>query len=161
MIRPATPADSNSIARIYNHYIAHTIVTFEEAPVTPTTMADRLAEVTTTGLPWLVAEHDGAMLGYAYASAWRARSAYRYSIESTVYLDHTHARRGLGTALYGELLPLLQTRGHHVVIAGISLPNDGSIALHERCGFAKVAHFSEVGFKFERWVDVGYWQRTF
>lgn len=160
MIRPATTTDSDAIARIYNHYIEHTVVTFEETPVPPTVMAERMRDVEKAGWPWVVTEQHGAIIGFAYAAAWRVRSAYRYSVESTIYLDHAHLTRGTGTALYEHLLGLLAQRGVHVVIGGISLPNEASVALHEKLGYRKVAHFPEVGFKFERWIDVGYWQRS-
>ena len=161
MIREASAADAAAIARIYNHYIANTVVTFEEEPVSADEIARRMAEVRAGALPWLVAERDGRVAGYAYARPWHTRSAYRYSVESTVYLDAADVGRGLGTQLYTELFPLLQARRVHVVIGGISLPNEASAALHEKFGLRKAAHFTEVGFKFERWIDVGYWQRTF
>jgi L-amino acid N-acyltransferase YncA len=160
MIRPVTVADSEAIARIYNHYITSTIVTFEEEPVAPGEIAARIQEVSSAALPWLVAEQGGQVVGYAYASKWKGRCAYRFSVESTVYLDPGQTRRGLGSLLYNQLFSDLRTRGVHVVIGGIALPNGASVALHEKLGMEKVAHFREVGFKFDRWIDVGYWQRT-
>ncbi len=158
-IRPATDADADAIARIYNHFVEHTTVTFEEAPVAPSEIARRVREVQSAARPWLVAERGGDVVGYAYAGKWHARSAYRFSAEVTVYVDVAHPRTGIGTRLYAELFPLLQSRGMHALMAGIALPNDPSIALHERFGFTKAAHFREVGFKLGRWIDVGYWQR--
>ena len=111
--------------------------------------------------PWLVAEEGGAVVGYAYAHPWRPRSGYRYAVESTVYLDPAHIGRGLGTALYQVLIDMLQQRHVHCALAGISISNTASIALHEKLGFRKVAHFRENGFKFGRWIDVGYWQGMF
>src|SRR5690606_39143142 len=96
--------------------------------------------------------------GYAYAARWKGRCAYRYSVESTIYLDLGARRGGIGTVLYAALLERLRSRGYHAVIGGIALPNDASVRLHEQLGFRKVAHFPEVGFKLGRWVDVGYWQ---
>ena len=157
-IRPATPADAARICAIYNHYVTTTTVSFEEQAVTEPEMAQRIADVDTAGLPWLVLEIDGALAGYAYATKWRVRPAYRHSVESSVYLDHAYAGRGLGRTLYGALLDRLRERGLHVVIGGIALPNDASAGLHEALGFRKVAHFSEVGRKFGRWLDVGYWE---
>ena len=159
MIRAAAPADAGAIARIYNHFVVDTIVTFEEAPVAADDIAARIAEVKQASLPWLVTEVDGSVIGYAYASAWKGRCAYRYSAEATVYLDPACTGQGYGTALYWALLDELGRRGTHAVIGGIALPNAASVALHETLGFAKVAHFSEVGYKFNRWIDVGYWQR--
>jgi phosphinothricin acetyltransferase len=103
-------------------------------------------------------EEDGAIAGYAYATEWKERSAYRFSVESTVYVAPGLAGRGIGTRLYEALLAELQRRKVHCVIGGISLPNDASVALHERLGFVKIGHFKEVGWKFDRWVDVGYWE---
>lgn len=157
-IRPATPADAARICAIYNHYIATTTISFEEDPVDEPEMARRIADVAAAGLPWLVLEVDGAVAGYAYATKWRVRPAYRHSVESSVYLDHACAGRGLGRLLYGALLDGLRARDLHLVIGGIALPNAASAGLHEALGFRKVAHFSEVGKKFGRWVDVGYWE---
>ena len=160
LIRPAGSADADAIACIYNHYIRETVVTFEEQEVSTQDMAGRIERLTVASMPWLVAEHAGSIIGYAYAGAWHSRSAYRYSTESTVYLDHDHTGKGTGTRLYEALLAILRTKSLHVVIGGIALPNPASVALHERLGFVKVAHFPEVGFKFGRWVDVGYWQAS-
>lgn len=159
IVRPATAADAAALARIYNHFIAHTIVTFEEEPVTAGEMARRVDEVQAASLPWLVVEAGAVVAGYAYASKWRVRRAYRFSAEVTVYLAPDQGGRGLGTALYTRLLDDLRARGVHAVLGGIALPNDASIALHEKLGFRKVAHFEQTGFKFARWIDVGYWQR--
>lgn len=160
LLRPAAEADCDAMARIYNHYVAHTIVTFEEEPITAADMASRLRDVTSTSMPWLVAEAGGAVAGYAYAARWKARSGYRFSAESTVYLDPGRTGLGLGTLLYTHLFALLRQRGFHAVIGGIALPNEASVALHEKLGMEKVAHFRETGFKLGRWIDVGYWQLT-
>lgn len=158
MIRTATPQDAEAIAGIYNHYIENTVVTFEEEPVSPQDFSRRIGDVLSASLPWLVAEQDGTILGYAYATPWKQRSAYRFSAEATIYLQHTSGGQGIGSRLYGALLPMLRQRGIHAVMGGIALPNSASVALHEKFGFRKVAHFEETGFKFGRWVDVGYWE---
>ena len=158
-IRAATASDAAAVARIYNPYVTGTIVTFEEAPLSDAEMAGRIRDVESAALPWLVALRDGGVAGYAYASKWKGRCAYRHSAEVTVYLDAALTGRGIGSMLYRELLATLTARGLHAVIGGIALPNDASVALHEKLGFEKVAHFREVGFKFGRWIDVGYWQR--
>lgn len=158
MIRPAVTADAGALAGIYNYYITDTIVTFEEVPVDGAEMAARLAEVTGSGLPWLVAELDGVVVGYAYASRWKSRIGYRFSVESTIYLAHSAIGKGIGTGLYTELIDLLRQGPTHLVIGGVGLPNPASVALHERLGFEKVAQFKEVGTKFGDWIDVGYWQ---
>lgn len=157
-LREAEAADAADIASIYNPYVEATIITFEEEPVSAAEMALRIEAVRSDGLPWLVAERGGRIVGYAYAAQWRGRVAYRFSTEVTVYVARDELRTGVGSRLYGELLPLLRSRGFHVAIGGISLPNDGSVSLHEHLGFEKVAHFKEVGFKLDRWIDVGYWQ---
>ena len=158
LIRRVTPDDAGAIAAIYNHHVANTVVTFEEIPVDEAAMRGRIADIDASHA-WFVATVDGRVGGYAYASAWRARSAYRRSVETTVYVGNGLAGRGLGRALYGALLAELARREFHCAMGGIALPNAGSVALHERMGFAKVAHFREVGWKLGRWIDVGYWQR--
>jgi L-amino acid N-acyltransferase YncA len=157
MIRSCTAADAAQICSIYNHYVLETVVTFEEAPVQIQDMAGRIIDVTSRH-PWLVYELDGEICGYAYAAPWKQRSAYRHSVESTVYLAPRKVGRGIGTALYVALLSALRTQGVHTAVGGISLPNKASVALHEKLGFIKIGHFTEIGWKFQRWVDVGYWQ---
>jgi L-amino acid N-acyltransferase YncA len=157
MIRPATASDAAAIAAIYNHYVASTTISFEEQEVPVAEMAQRIAEVSAK-LAWLVFEQDGAVLGYAYATPWRARSAYRFSVESTVYVAPGQGGKGIGSALYGSLIGMLRERGLQVMIGGIAQPNAASVALHERLGFEKVAHFRRVGRKFGQWIDVGYWE---
>jgi phosphinothricin acetyltransferase len=157
-IHPASAEHADAIARIYNHYIATTCVTFETEAVSAAEMALRVAEAKSAELPWLVARDGDDVVGYAYASKWRSRHAYRFSVESTVYLDPARTGQGIGRTLYAALIEKLRTRALHAVIGGIAQPNDASVALHERLGFRKVAHFEEVGFKQGRWVDVGYWQ---
>ena len=159
-VRSATTDDAEAVARIYSHYILHTTISFEEQPVSTAEMAERIAEVLSSALPWVVAEHAGRVVGYAYAGKWKGRYAYRYSVETSVYLDPQFTGRGIGTQLYRELLAVLRDRSIHVAIGGIALPNAASVALHERLGFGKVAHFKEVGYKFGQWIDVAYWQTS-
>jgi len=158
MIRPATTADAAALCTIYNHYVLETTITFEEAVVTPADMGNRIRETVDSSLPWLVSEELASIQGFAYASKWKGRCAYRHSAEATVYLDPKSTRRGVGSRLYQALLTDLRQRSFHAVIGGIALPNEASIALHERLGFRKVAHFEQVGWKFGRWIDVAYWQ---
>ena len=160
-IRSAERRDAQAIADIYNFFVSTSTITFEEETVPTPEIARRIEEVQSAGLPWLVAEEAGLVSGYTHAKPWRPRSAYRFSAEITVYVDPQRVRRGIGWMLYSQLFSLLQARGIHAVIGGIALPNDPSVALHEKLGLQKVAHFREVGFKLDRWVDVGYWQRTF
>lgn len=158
MIRAATADDGGPVAGIYNHYVRETVVTFEEEEVPAETMAGRIRDTLAAGHPFLVSETDGVIDAFAYATAWKVRDAYRFSREVTVYVRDGAGGRGLGSALYAALIPQLQAQGVHALMGGIALPNAGSIALHEKFGFEKVAHFREVGRKFDRWVDVGYWQ---
>jgi L-amino acid N-acyltransferase YncA len=157
MVRSATTEDAARICEIYNHYVLHSTITFEEQPVSLGEMEQRIAAVL-TGLPWLVWVEDQVVQGFAYASKWKGRCAYRYSVESTAYLADGSTGRGIGTRLYEALFTALRQSKMHVVMGGIALPNDASIAMHEKLGFEKVAHFREVGCKFGKWIDVAYWQ---
>lgn len=159
MIRSATPEDAAAMINIYNPYVLASTVTFEEQAVTELQMAERIAQIQQEGLPWFVYLEQGEIIGYAYASKWRVRSAYRFSVESTVYLQQGFSGRGFGSQLYQALLAELTRLGFHLVIGGITLPNEPSIALHEKMGFTKCGHFQQVGFKFGQWRDVGYWQK--
>ena len=160
-IRAAADLDAAAIADIYNPYVIETTITFEETAVDISEMTARVAEATELRFPFLVAEIAGAPAGFAYASKWKGRCAYRYTAETTVYVDRDCWRLGVGTALYARMLDLLKDAGYHAAIGGIALPNEASIGLHERMGFRQVAQFNEVGFKFGKWIDVGYWQRLF
>jgi L-amino acid N-acyltransferase YncA len=157
MVRAIKIQDAVQIAEIYNHYIQNSTSTFEESPVSTEEMTQRI-QTTIATLPWVVYEEDEQILGYAYASPWKARSAYLHSAEITVYLKHEETNKGLGKKLYSNLIQRLKELNYRTIIGGIALPNDASIALHEKLRFEKVAHFKKVGFKFNRWIDVGYWQ---
>jgi phosphinothricin acetyltransferase len=157
-IRSAHPADAAAVAAIYNHYVATTTITFEEVQVGPEEMAGRITNVISSKLPWLVLEQDGKVLGYAYASKWKERSAYRFSVESSIYLHQEARGKGFARKLYQHLFDLLRQSGVHLVIGGVALPNDASVGLHRKMGFQQVGAFQEVGRKFGRWIDVAYWQ---
>ncbi|MDO6712768.1 GNAT family N-acetyltransferase [Aliiglaciecola sp. 2_MG-2023] len=158
MIRDAVLGDASEIAEIYNFYVVNTCITFEERKVSDEDMSIRLSKVADCNLPWIVAVLDEAIIGYAYATKWKERSAYRFSVESTIYLSSEYHGKGLGAVLYESLLSKLKPIGINNVIGGITLPNPASVGLHEKLGMEKVAHFSKVGFKFDKWLDVGYWQ---
>ncbi len=158
-IRDAKLSDSSALATIYNHYVTETAITFEEEPIQSEEMALRIEDVRSASLTWLVAKENGNVTGFAYAAPWKKRSAYRFSVEITVYVAPSYVGRGIGSLLVANLLSALQRLKVHAVIGGIALPNDTSVALHEKFGFEKVAHFKQVGFKFNRWIDVGYWER--
>lgn len=157
-IRLAEKSDADAIAAIYNHYIAESCITFETDPVSEGEMATRMQETRALTLPWLVAETSGEVAGYAYASKWKGRCAYRFAVETTVYLDPCATGNGVGTQLYAALIDAVRGASMRTAIGGIALPNDASIRLHERLGFRKAGHFEKVGFKHDRWIDVGYWQ---
>ncbi len=157
MIRPVRTDDAARICAIYNYYVRETCVSFEEEPVSVAEMEQRIRTVV-AAYPWLVYERDGLVRGFTFAGPWKARSAYRYTAESTVYVDQDARGQGIGGALYANLILGLQERDLHVLIGVIALPNEASVALHHRAGFRQVARFSEVGFKFGRWLDVGYWE---
>lgn len=159
MIRSAGSRDGDAIAALYNHYVEHSVATFETDPVSGEAMGDRVMAVQKLGLPWLVLEDAGEVLGYACAVRWKQRAAYRHSVESTIYMANRQVTKGLGVQLYGELLRQLDELDVHAILAGIALPNSASVGLHEKLGFRKVAHLEQVGRKFDRWIDVGYWQR--
>lgn len=157
MIRPIVISDCQHIADIYNYYILNSTVTFEEEEIDASEILQRVEQVIPK-LPWLVFEEENEIKGYAYATPWRHRSAYRFSVEISVYVKHNCHGKGIGTALYEELISQLIRIGVHTIIGGITLPNDASIKLHEKMGFRKIAEFEEVGLKFEKWLNVGYWQ---
>lgn len=158
MIRSISLEDIAAIRAIYNHYIKTTVVSFEEEAVSIDEMSNRVEQVQALDYPWLVAEEAGRIIGYAYATVWNVRSAYKHTVLVTVYLSPDATGKGWGSKLYEALFEALKKRNVHVVIAGIAMPNQASVALHEKLGFNKIAHFSEVGFKFDQWVDVAYWQ---
>jgi phosphinothricin acetyltransferase len=159
VVRPAVAADASHVSEIYNHYVATSTITFEAEPVSTAEMGERIRDIQSQSYPWLVAAIGSDVVGFAYASKWKVRAAYRHSSEITVYVRAGQGRSGIGSALYERLLPAVKERGVHAVIGGVALPNDASIRLHEKFGFVKCAHFREVGFKFDRWIDVAYWQR--
>jgi phosphinothricin acetyltransferase len=157
MIRPVTIADAQAMIDIYNYYVLNTVVTFEEEPLSREAMESRIRDFSPR-YPWFVWEEEGELIGYAYAHRWHERSAYRFSVEDTVYVKHGFERRKVGGTLLGMVIEELKRQGIHVVMGVITVPNEGSTALHESLGFKKVGHFPEVGQKFGQWRDVGYWE---
>jgi phosphinothricin acetyltransferase len=159
MIRDVQLTDAEAICDIYNYYITDTVVTFEEQILTGNDIKKRIMVSKTDQYPWLVAlDNDGQLIGYAYAAKWRERFSFRFTAEVTVYLSTLHSGKGVGSNLYQALFSALKNKGIHRVIGGITLPNAKSVALHEKFSMSKVAHFNEVGLKFGRWLDVGFWQ---
>jgi L-amino acid N-acyltransferase YncA len=151
------PADADQIQAIYAPIVRHTTISFEDEPPTVDEMARRIVGTLPTH-PYLVCEEDGRVLGYIYTSVLRARAAYRWSVETTVYVDGRTHRRGVGRALYQALLPILRHQGFHGAFAGIALPNAGSVGLHEALGFRPVGVYQDVGVKHGQWRDVGGWR---
>jgi L-amino acid N-acyltransferase YncA len=155
-VRIARPEDAPAIQAIYAPYVAETAISFELEPPSVEDVAGRMKRAG-SAFPWLVFEQRGQVLGYAYASAHRERAAYGWSADSTVYVARGAHRRGIGRALYGRLISILGLQGFHCLFGGITLPNAGSVALHEACGFRHVGVYREVGFKLGAWHDVGWW----
>lgn len=156
-IRPINLEDAAQIAEIYNYYILNTHQTFETEALSAEEMQRRVAEVSGK-YPYLVAEENGEIYGYAYADRFKLRRAYAYSAEVSIYVKNEAKQKGIGTQLYEKLFEDLKETDIHAIMAGISLPNDASIKFHQKLGFSKVAHFREVGYKLGRWIDVGYWE---
>jgi phosphinothricin acetyltransferase len=154
LVRPALDSDAAACAAIYAPYVTDTAVSFEEDPPSAADMAGRIA----AAHDWLVLEDAGRVVGYAYAGTFHPRAAYRWACETSVYLQRGFERRGGGRALYEVLLPRLVERGFRVAIAGMTLPNEGSVGLHRAFGFEPVGTYRRIGFKFGRWHDVAWTQ---
>jgi len=157
VLRAAAPADAGAMAAIYAPYVTDTAITFELDPPDADAFAGRIATVT-RDFPWLVAERDGAVIGYAYASRYRERAAYRWVCETGIYLARDATGRGVGGRLYEALLDALEAWSYVAAIGVITLPNRPSVRLHERLGFEHVGTQPRIGYKNGEWRDVGFWQ---
>ena len=158
LIRHADPdRDAARCAELYAPFVRDTVISLEEEPPDADEFAQRIERISRTH-PWLVAEMDGELPGFAYATLHRERAAYRWATDVTVYVDPAYHRRGIARALYTALFDLLVRQGFYVACAGITLPNEASVGLHESLGFAPVGIYQRIGFKFGRWWDVGWWQ---
>ncbi len=156
-VRSAAEEDLVRVSEIVNHYIAHSVFNFR----TESQSVDEVRALWAQRhrqFPWLVAVVENRVVGAAYAGPWNERAAYRWTVESTIYVDPAAQRRGIGDALYTELLDRLRGQGFRSAVAVITLPNEPSVALHERHGFVRVGHLREAGFKHHAWHDVGFWQ---
>jgi L-amino acid N-acyltransferase YncA len=161
LIRPSRDEDLEAITRIYGHHVLHGTGTFETTPPTQAEMTARRADVLGKGLPWLVAEEGGQVLGYAYGNWFKPRPAYRFSVEDSIYMDPSAHRRGLGRALLAELLAALERAGTRKVMAVIGdSANTGSIGVHKALGFEPVGVVQSCGWKFDRWLDIVLMQKT-
>jgi phosphinothricin acetyltransferase len=157
MIRPVELLDCKAITDIYNYYIESTVITFEEVPLSVPEMQNRVNEICKL-FPYLVYEESGEILGYAYVDAFHSRSAYRFTLEDSIYLRNGCQGKGMGKALLSELLNEVKKHDAHSIMAKIALPNEKSVKLHEAFGFKNVGTLQEVGRKFDTWLDVGYWE---
>jgi phosphinothricin acetyltransferase len=158
-IRVALLEDAEAILTIYAPIVRETAISFEVEPPTRVEMHERIAR-TLQHLPWLVCDRQGEVLGYVYASPHRARAAYQWSVDVSVYIHAKTRRTGMGRALYHALFQLLILQGFYQCFAGITLPNPASVGLHESLGFQPVGIYQDVGYKLGVWHDVGWWQRS-
>jgi L-amino acid N-acyltransferase YncA len=159
MIRLASPADADGVLAIYAPVVRETPISFEWDPPTATEMRDRIEHTLQDGLPWLVCATDDRCLGYAYAARHKARAAYRWSVEVSVYIHPLARRQGVGQALYTSLFAILELQRFVNVYAGATLPNPGSVGLHTAVGFREIGVYTQVGFKHGAWHDVIWWHR--
>ncbi|MGH3767854.1 MAG: GNAT family N-acetyltransferase [Pseudonocardiaceae bacterium] len=158
-IRDASERDAETCAAIYAPYVIDTTITFETDPPLPAEMAERIATARRTHA-WIVLEDQGRVVGYAYGGPFKSRSAYRWSCEVSVYLEHGRRRTGGGRALYDALFARLAERGFRTAVAGMTLPNDASVGLHRAMGFEPVGTYRRIGWKHGAWHDVAWVQRT-
>ncbi|WP_026035787.1 GNAT family N-acetyltransferase [Cupriavidus sp. BIS7] len=162
-LRDAIPDDVPAIQAIYAHHVQHGRASFEEVAPSVDDMRQRFGEVLKKGLPYIVADRDGEILGYAYASSYRARSAYRFAIEDSIYIDHRHTGEGLGRTLLAELIARCETGPWRQMVAVVALTSSGegagSVAVHERLGFRTVGRLESVGLKHGQWIDTLLMQR--
>jgi len=157
MIRNVHINDAKKIVDIYNYYVLNSIVTLDLLPFSTQDFEEKIKTISSQ-FPFIVYEENNVLLGYAYANTFRTKPAYNKSVELTIYLKYDALGKQIGKKMYSELLDQLKKQNYHVVIGGLTLPNDASVKLHEKFGFEKVAHFKEVGYKFNKWHDVGFWQ---
>lgn len=156
MIRDVRDEDANQILEIYSPIVEESAISFEVTPPSLTEMQQRIRKAD-SHFPWLVMEHNDQLCGYVYAKSFRDREAYRYTVETTVYVHPGFQQRGIGCQLLEELLKRLQSAGFRTALAGIALPNPASVSLHEKVGFKPIGVFPAIGWKFETWHDVGFW----
>jgi L-amino acid N-acyltransferase YncA len=161
LVRPSRDADVAAISAIYAHHVLHGVASFEEVPPEADEIGRRRAEILAHGLPYLVAEREGRVVGYCYAGQYRTRSAYRYSLEDSIYIDAAEVGRGIGRALLSELIERSAALGYRQMVAVVGGSDTWpSIRLHERLGFARIGTLPAIGFKFGGWIDSIYLQRA-
>ncbi len=157
MIRLATIHDTEQILEIYTPYVQNNNISFETIVPSKEEMETRIEHVLVDN-PWIVLEEGNSVLGYAYASKHRERAAYRWSVDISIYIRQDCRGKGIGKVLYAALISILKLQGYYNVYAGICLPNEASVGIHEHFGFKKIAHYNNVGYKFGQWHDVGWWE---
>ena len=157
MIRAVRTEDAAEILAIYSPFITNTAVSFEYEVPSVDEISRRISD-TTAKYPWVVWEENGRVLGYAYASSHRARPAYQWSVEVSVYLHPDARRKGIATLLYHDLFDQLRSSGFYNAYAGITLPNEASVGFHESLGFAPIGVYPRIGYKHGKWHDVGWWR---
>ncbi|HBM15870.1 MAG TPA: phosphinothricin acetyltransferase [Lentisphaeria bacterium] len=158
MIRECFIEDAAEICRIYNYYVENTTITFEEEPLAPSEIEKRISNIQSKGHPWLVYEENLQIIGYAYASEFKSRCAYKYTLETSFYLSHEHLSKGIGTKLYTKLIDECRKIGMHSLVGVIAVPNIPSASICKKFGFQKAGIIKEAGFKFNKWIDIEYWQ---
>jgi phosphinothricin acetyltransferase len=159
IIREVQLSDAYRIAEIYNYYIENTIVTFEETKISEEAMSQKMQNILSKAYPFIVCEEEDQIIGYAYISTWRYHSAYNITLETSIYFDTHFTGKGLGSALYSELIKSAKAINIHSLIGVMSLPNESSRRLHEKMGFRRVGNVKEAGNKLGRLIDVEFWQK--
>ncbi|TYA71449.1 GNAT family N-acetyltransferase [Seonamhaeicola marinus] len=157
MIRAFQEKDIQELLDIYNYYVLNSVATFDDVALSFETFSDKVTRINSE-FPFLVYEDEGKLSGFAYGSKFRPKPAYKNTVELTVYVANNAHGKGIGTKLYEELIAELKTQNYHIALGALTLPNTASEKLHEKLGFKKVAHLSEVGLKFGKWQDVGMYQ---
>ena len=153
MIREVNPLDAVAITDIYNEYVLNSTITFETEPISVKEMQSRIHTLS-KDFPYFVYEENGLIVGYCYAHHWKERAAYKYTLETTVYLSHQSKGKGIGMVLMTKLIEACREQGYHSLIACITAGNEASNNLHSKLGFKQVSHYKEVGLKFNQWLDV-------
>lgn len=157
MIRDVLLSDANRIHEIYNNYVENSQATFQEQPLSLEEIETQIQRII-KNFPWIVYQEADKIVGYTYADKWKEKTAYRYTVETSIYLDPEYLGKGIGSKLKGAMINELKKQGFHCVISAISLPNPASIAMCEKFGFQKAGQLREIGYKFDEWIDIGYWQ---
>ena len=158
MIRGFQDSDLKAVTTIFNHYVENATCTFQLKPFSLDEIRQKAQTIQKT-YPFLVMEQDNQIIGFAYGARWREKQAYDLSVETTIYMTPQNQTKGLGKQLYKTLIDKLGNDGFHLIVACLTLPNDPSIRLHEKLGFTKVGEFTQAGFKFNKWHNVGFWQK--